>query len=106
VTLHLFLVYIPFTWEAFKSFRRTKQMNIESRYRWGFLSIAVMALCFVLRNVFLYIDVGVAVGVYHAVAGDNTVHTEYNIVAMIFLIAAYVAAYFGYIWPGRKRKEG
>ncbi len=103
VTLHLFLVYLPFTMEAFKSFKRTGQMNIESRYRWGFFFIALMALCFVLRNVFLYIDFGVAVGVYHAAAGDNTVHTEFNIVAMIFLIAAYIAAYFGYIWPGRKR---
>ncbi len=103
VTLHLFFVYIPYTINAYQSFQRAKQMKLEGHFRVGFFSIMLMALCFVLRNVFLYIDVGAAV-LRGAMLGDPTVHTEFNIVAWVFLILAYVTAYFGYIWPGRKKK--
>ncbi len=103
VTFYLFFVYVPFTTEALQSFRRAKEMKLEPRYRWGFFFIALMALCFVLRNVFLYVDVAVGVA-RGAFPGDPTAHTEYNLVAWVFLIVAYIAAYFGYIWPGRKIK--
>jgi uncharacterized membrane protein YkgB len=104
VTLHLFMVYISFSYEAFKSFRRAKEKGLEKRYRLGFLFIALMALSFVLRNIFLYIDSITAI-IQGGTLGDPTAHTELYLVAWGFLIFAFIAGYFGYIWPGRKNKE-
>ncbi len=104
VTSHLFSIYIPFSFEAIKTYRRMKETDVDKKYTNAFLYIGIMALSMVLRNISFYMDAIPAI-IQPSEWFVQTNVSPFYLMGWMFLIIAYIAAYFGYIKPGRTKEN-
>ncbi|MCP4762070.1 MAG: hypothetical protein GY870_09825 [archaeon] len=96
------IVYLPFAYLAFKTYYRVKETvkadNFQEKHTKGFFWIGIMAVCYVLSNLELFIE-GIIVGFFNIPAESMYMIT--GIFSGIFTVIGYISAYLGYIKPGK-----
>ncbi|MCP4764521.1 MAG: hypothetical protein GY870_22285 [archaeon] len=108
--LYYFLVYIPFSRKAFKTYKKLKSISQDEEntskkeaqtYKKAMLWIGIMASFFILRYIAFAIESALFAPDGLTMGLSPTGSTPSFIFAWIFMFLAYVASYMGYIKPGR-----
>ncbi|MFX1498400.1 MAG: hypothetical protein ACFFBH_12805 [Promethearchaeota archaeon] len=93
VFLFMAVVYFPFLWRSYQSYKLTKERIFKN----AFLALALMSIFFILVPLnFLFDRLMILIG------GDEFSFSVFYYLGWIFVICGIIGAYYGYIRPKSK----